>query len=227
MTRVRIATWNMHGGVGLDGRFDPDRIARVIGELDADIVALQEFHSRGSFDMHAHLGTLGFEHVIVMPTFRKRGSEFGNAVLTRSPARDAIAHPFGVGNREPRNAIDLRVVADECTVRVIATHLGLRSAERRIQVARLLALIGPSAPQPVVLLGDFNEWSARGALAPIDLRFGRSAAPRTFPSPYPLAALDRIWIDPPSACVDLCVHRSRTSRVASDHLPLVATLDLP
>lgn len=221
---MRIATWNMHAGVGLDRRFDPDRIARVIEELDADVVALQEFGSRGAFDMRAHLEAACSMHMIVAPTFRKRGSDFGNAVLTRLLPRDFTVHALGVGTREPRNAIDLRVDHVQGTLRVMATHLGLRASERRVQVARLLALLGDSSDQPTVLLGDFNEWSARGALAPIDQHFGASSAPKTFPSVYPLGALDRIWVGLGAACVDLHVYRSRTARVASDHLPLVTTL---
>ena len=41
--RLRVATYNVHACVGTDGRHDPDRVASVITELDADIVALQEF----------------------------------------------------------------------------------------------------------------------------------------------------------------------------------------
>ncbi|MEO7431136.1 MAG: endonuclease/exonuclease/phosphatase family protein [Dokdonella sp.] len=221
---MRIATWNMHAGVGLDRRFDPDRIARVINELDADVVALQEFGSRGAFDMCAHLQAACAMHMIVAPTFLKRGSDFGNALLTRSPPRDVVVHALGVDTREPRNAIDLRVDLDGGDWRLVATHLGLRTSERRIQVGKLVSLLGDVREQPTVLLGDFNEWSARGALATIDQRFGMTASPKTFPSLFPLSALDRIWIAPATACAERSVHRSRLARLASDHLPLVAAL---
>ena len=225
MTRVRVATWNMHGGVGLDGRFDPGRIARVIGELDADIIALQEVHSRDSFDMHAHLQTIGFEYLVVMPTFRKHAHEFGNAVLTRWPPRDTASHSLAIARREPRNAIDLVVDHGGVALRIVATHLGLRSAERSEQVARILEWFDRTPTQPTVLLGDFNAWRAR-SLRDIDVRFDMSTAPSTFPSPLPIVAFDRIWVSPAAACQDLHVHASRVARIASDHLPLVATLEL-
>jgi endonuclease/exonuclease/phosphatase family metal-dependent hydrolase len=220
---MRIATWNMHRGVGLDGRFDPQRIARVIAELDADVVALQEFHSRGCFDMRAHLEAAGAAHAIVMPTFCKRGNEFGNAVLTRWPVRAVTCHALDVGRREPRNAIDVVIDQGEVTVRVVATHLGLRATERRIQVGNLLSLLGDTSALPTVLLGDFNAWQPR-SLRDIDKCLGASPAPPTFPSPFPLVAFDRIWAP---AMADLHVHSSRTSRIASDHLPVVATLEFP
>ncbi|MEO5626583.1 MAG: endonuclease/exonuclease/phosphatase family protein [Dokdonella sp.] len=221
---MRVATWNMHGGVGLDGRFNPDRIARVINELDADIIALQEFHSRDGFDMRAHLEKLGFAHVIVMPTFQKRGNEFGNALLTRLPPREVINHTLDLERREPRSAIDLTVDHQGGVMRIVATHLGLRAAERSVQVARMLDLFDTEPMPPTILLGDFNAWQAR-SLRAIDARFGMSTAPLTFPSPLPVVAFDRIWVSPPRACVDLRTHASRTARIASDHLPLVATID--
>ncbi|MEO5624330.1 MAG: endonuclease/exonuclease/phosphatase family protein [Dokdonella sp.] len=229
MTRLRIATWNIHGGVGLDGRFSPDRIARVIAELDADVIALQEFGSRRiAFDMRAHLEEAGNARAIVMPTFSKHGSDFGNVVLSRFHAGTATRRELGIAPREPRNAIDVIVETPAGPLRVIATHLGLRASERFAQIAMLRRELDTPVTLPTVLLGDFNEWRwGGGALQELDAHFGMSRAPRTFPSPYPMLALDRIWVSSPSACVDLQAHRSRTARIASDHLPLVATLEFP
>lgn len=229
MTRLRIATWNIHGGVGLDGRFSPDRIARVIAELDADVIALQEFGSRRiAFDMRAHLEKASNARAIVMPTFSKHGSDFGNVVLSRFNAGVATRRDLGIAPREPRNAIDVIVETSAGPLRVIATHLGLRAAERFAQIAMLHRTLDTPIALPTVLLGDFNEWrSGGGSLRDFDAHFGMSHAPRTFPSPYPMVALDRLWISPSDACVELHAHRSRTARVASDHLPLVATLELP
>ena len=226
-SRMRLATWNMHGGVGLDGRFDPDRTARVIVELDADVVALQEFGSRhASFDMAAHLERAARAHATVKPTFQKYACDFGNAVLARGSVRDVACHALDVGRREPRNAIDLIVESGHGAVRVVASHLGLRDAERREQVMRLLDVLDARSTHPTVLLGDFNQWRRHAALRPLDARFGMADAPATFPSPWPVVALDRIWVTPASRCVELRVHKSRAARLASDHLPLVVTLEM-
>ncbi len=227
MTRLRIATWNMHGGVGLDGRFSPERIARVISELDADVIALQEFGSRNiGFDLRAQLERAAAAQAIVMPTFQKHGSDFGNVVLTRWPASAITCHALGVEGREPRNAIDLVVDYGHGSLRVVATHLGLRSAERSTQVMRLRALLDGASSTPTIVLGDFNEWRRGGAVPELGAGFGSSSAPATYPSPWPIAALDRIWAAPAAVCIDLRAHKSRAALIASDHLPLVATLEL-
>lgn len=229
MTRLRIATWNIHGGVGLDRRFSPDRIARVIAELDADVVALQEFGSRrATFDMRKHLEEAAGARAIVMPTFAKHGSDFGNILLSRFDVGTPTRCDLGIAPREPRNAIDVVVETPAGPLRVIATHLGLRVAERAEQISRLRRALDTPAVLPTVLLGDFNEWrQGGGGLRELDAHFGMARVLRTFPSPCPVIALDRIWVSPASAFVELHVHGSRSARIASDHLPLVATLRFP
>jgi len=223
--RLRIATWNMHAGVGLDGRFAPERIARVLGEIDADVVALQEFGSRRGFDMLAHLERAAAARGIAMPTFSKYGCDFGNVVLSRLEVVSSACIDLACDRREPRNALDVVVRAAGQPLRVVATHLGLRRAERSEQFARLDAALREAAHLPTVLLGDFNAWRPH-----VPARFAAAArppTPATFPAPFPVAALDRILVAPGEALVGLSVHRSRIARIASDHLPLVATLDLP
>ncbi len=225
--KLRVATWNMHAGVGLDGRFAPERIARVLAELDADIVALQEFGSRRAYDMLARLEQAAGARGIAMRTFSKLGCDFGNVVLSRLPVLASACIDLACDRREPRNAVDLVVDARPAgTLRVVATHLGLGRRERQSQLARLDALLGDAGRAPTVLLGDFNEWRPR-ALARFETAFGRAPTPATFPAPFPLAALDRILVAPAASLVALDVHRSRTARIASDHLPLVATLEWP
>lgn len=218
----------MHSGVGIDGRFAPQRIARVIAELDADIVALQEFGSRrAEFDMRAHLEQATGWPALVMATCSNRHGDFGNALLTRFPLASAVCESLGTVGREPRNAIDVIVECDTARLRLIATHLGLRPQERREQIARLLRLFTATRVRPLVLLGDFNVWRVRArALQAFAAEDDDARAPRTFPSPYPLAALDRIFVSPPSARIDVHTHRSRTACFASDHLPLIAEIEL-
>ncbi|HEU4664982.1 MAG TPA: endonuclease/exonuclease/phosphatase family protein [Dokdonella sp.] len=223
---MRIATWNLHEAVGVDGRCLPARIARVLAELDADLVALQEFSPRrGTVDELAGLLERATgATLVVMPTFLKRGRLFGNALLSRLPIVSIEAHDIAVQRREPRNAVDARVDWDGQPLRVLATHLGLRRAERIGQVERLGALL-EQGDASTVLLGDFNEWRLRGCLAPLERRLVRVPAPATFPAPYPLARLDRLYVSPHLRVSHVRAHRSRSAAVASDHLPLVATIE--
>jgi endonuclease/exonuclease/phosphatase family metal-dependent hydrolase len=226
MTRLRLASWNIHGGIGLDRRFDPERIARVIGELDAGLVALQEFSAPRRFALLAHLQRATGWHAVTAPTFVRRGSDFGNAVLSAWPVESARIHDLAVPGREPRNAIDVVVAAHGLRLRVVATHLGLSAAERVCQVDALLERIGEGDTLPTVLLGDFNEWRRRGgSVRGLDARFAAAPACATFPAPRALLALDRAWISRGFGQLRAEAHRSRLTRLASDHLPLVATID--
>lgn len=223
---MRIASWNLHEAVGMDGRCMPARIARVLAELDADIIALQEFSPRrGSVgELSACLEDAARAALVVMPTFLKRGRVFGNALLCRLPIVSVEARDLAIERFEPRNAIDARVARGSRTLRVLATHLGLRRGERARQIERICALLG-EGDVDTVLLGDFNEWRLQGALAPLEHHLARIPAPPTFPSPYPVARLDRVFVSRALRISHVHAHRSRAARIASDHLPLVATIE--
>ena len=229
MTRLRVATYNIHSAVGVDRRFRPQRIADVIGELRADVVALQEVLSpvRG-FDVHEHLREATGLHLVAMATMQLAGGTFGNALLSRWPILELAEHGLSVPRREPRGAIDATIGRDARELRVLATHLGLRVSERREQLARLLDLVKAAPDAPTVLLGDFNATRGHAReLRAHAAKLGKSDPLATFPSIAPVLPLDRIFAVHGASIVDLAVHRSRRARIASDHLPLVATIELP
>jgi endonuclease/exonuclease/phosphatase family metal-dependent hydrolase len=223
---MRIASWNLHEAVGIDGRCEPARVARVLAELDADIVALQEFSPRrgSAGELVARFEDAARAALVVMPTFLKRGRVFGNALLCRLPIGSVEGRDLTIERREPRNAIDACVEWDRQSLRILATHLGLRRGERMRQVEQICTLIGDGG-MPTLLLGDFNEWRIQGCLAPLEHHVVRVPAPPTFPSPYPIARLDRVFASRGLRISHVHAHRSRSARVASDHLPLVATLE--
>jgi endonuclease/exonuclease/phosphatase family metal-dependent hydrolase len=110
---------------------------------------------------------------------------------------------------------------------IATTHLGLRPAERRRQVRRLLAVLETSRADVKILLGDLNEWFFWGRpLRWLERSFDPARAPVTYPAWRPWLALDRLWVAPPSALERMYAHDTRLSRRASDHLPLVGQLDL-
>lgn len=221
---LTVATWNIHAAVGGDGHFSPQRIADVLRETEADIVALQEVPLGGTHwpDVLALLSqTLGRVGV-PGPTFSVGGRHFGNAVLSRFPVLRTQCIDISFGAREPRGAVDADIHCHGSPLRVIATHLGLRAAERRAQVARLLQVFD-TAEMPVLLMGDVNEWFVWGrTLRTLVSHFQSVPAPATFPARRPIFALDRIWIRPRHRLVRVRVHASALARLASDHLPLIA-----
>ena len=235
VSSVRVVTYNIHTCVGVDRRYDPGRIGAVLREIDADIACLQEVGVRRRIgrqaDQWAYLGQVTGCRVITAASVREHGRRFGNAILTRFPVLAAYSIDLTVAGHPPRSAIDADLLAGDRILRVIATHFGLRAAERRLQANRLMAALGRpqtanrSPADAVLLMGDLNEWRGRaGAIRSLDRRLGRSAAARTFPSWMPMLPLDRIYADGPAVLRDVCVYRSPLTRLASDHLPLVGRL---
>jgi endonuclease/exonuclease/phosphatase family metal-dependent hydrolase len=216
----RVASYNVHGCVGSDGREDVARVASVIAELGCDTVGLQEVH-----ELETLKKILNMEAIEGTPhTWHHR--HVGNALLTRRKVLDVRHHQFGLPRCEPRTAIDADLEVGGAKVRVIVTHLGLPPAERRYQVKKLLLLIKHTPlHEPVVVLGDINEWLPLGRpLRWMHALLGRSPAERSFPSRWPLFALDRVWVRPRHALVSFRAHRSALAVKASDHLPVRAEI---
>lgn len=224
----RVASYNIHLGIGRDGRFAPERIAAVVKELDADIVCLQEVSmGRPGFDMLAFLSRKCGLNGIAGPTLTTTRGDYGNAILTRHDPIEVQRWDLSVPRHEPRGAISMLVKVGGTRWRAIATHLGLRPGERRKQIRRLLGFMQHAGTMPTVLMGDVNEWFLWGRpLRWLHRHFKRTPAPPTFPSGWPILALDRIWVEPNSALQAVRAHRSALSELASDHLPLTAVVRL-
>ncbi len=230
---LKIATYNIHGGLPTwtaeSTRQMLARIAHVIEELDADIVALQEVPLGGSDmpDVLSYLRETSGMFAVEGPTLDTPKRRYGNAVLSRLPVRMSRTLDLSFHRREPRGALDADIECGGRLIRVVATHLGLSASERSTQVRTLLAAFDNSE-LPVILLGDINEWFVYGrALRTLVSHFRRAPARRTFPTLCPIFALDRIWVHPGEWLVDVTVHRSAFARRASDHYPLIAHIRMP
>jgi endonuclease/exonuclease/phosphatase family metal-dependent hydrolase len=228
MAAVRIATYNIHECIGRDRRIDPHRTAAVLIELDADVIALQELRSPyGALSTLEFLAERTGMFAVAGPTMQKAGASYGNALLSRTKPLEARGIDLSIPGREPRGALEVRLLVSGRRLRVVATHLGLRPGERRRQVRRLLDHLVPDPNEALVLTGDLNEWFLWGRpLRWLHSVFRDSPSPATFPAGRPVFALDRFWVQPHSLLGTLTVHRSATARIASDHLPLVATLQM-
>ncbi len=228
-SRILAASYNIHSCRGTDGRYDPDRVAGVIREIDPDIIGLQEVESgywtgsgENQLDLLAQATGL---HAVSGPTLQSARGHYGNAILTRWPVQDVRRIDLSVPGREPRGALDVCVRIDDQPLRMLVTHFGLAATERFAQAGALIGLLRDGRAGIRIVAGDFNEWaSRRKTIRMLDEWFGDSGSVRTWPSRFPLFALDRIWVHPGKYLIDLRPHRSKQARHASDHLPLTARL---
>jgi endonuclease/exonuclease/phosphatase family metal-dependent hydrolase len=222
-------SYNIHQCIGLDGRRDVERIACVLGSLDTQLIGLQEvgtdFESGRKSGQMEYLAKVTGLQAIAGHTIERHTGPYGNVLLTGWHVLDSRLLDLSVPGREPRGAIDADLVIDGEMVRVIVTHLGLRAAERRYQVRRLLEALSHGQNHFIVVLGDINEWVLRSRpLRWLYARFGKPPAPRTFPSWFPIFALDRIWVLPREVVLDVHAHATPLTRIASDHLPVKAMI---
>lgn len=225
---MRLVTYNISSCRGTDRRFNPARTASVLRSLKADVLALQEVEHR-SVNGQDLLDYLAYQTGLVAipgPIFLRRSLHYGNALLTRAKVLQIRRHDLSVLRREPRGAIDVDLKWRGQKIRVVATHLGLRSRERRFQIQQLLNLgLTPDGGR-TVLMGDFNEWWPWSqTLRWLRREFGRCLSPFSFPACYPIFALDRIWLHGHRRLLTLGVEASSLARVASDHLPLKAVVE--
>ena len=229
-TLITVASYNIHGGVGIDRRRDLDRLAGVIAEIQPDVIGLQEVirtDGAADADQPAYLASK-LSMTVIMGATRPSGSgSFGNAILTRLPVIASTTHDLSHGRYERRGCLRVDLAADGAIVHFFNCHFGRRFKERREQLGLLAALLAVTDVQgPRVLVGDFNEWHRGPITRGLRREFPslRSRVCRTFPSTFPIFALDRIYWDSDLEGAGFRAHRSRLARVASDHLPVVAPL---
>jgi endonuclease/exonuclease/phosphatase family metal-dependent hydrolase len=237
---LKVMTYNIHSCVGLDGKLAPSRIARIIRGFDPDIVALQEVdvkrnRSKGE-DQAARLARELGMHVAFCCTADRAWERYGHALLTRWPATVIASGIFsGEGQlSEPRGALLARVEIAGRAIYVANTHFGLTGRDRLRQAEILLGsewLAGTPAEAPLIVCGDFNMSPGSQPYRLMGQRFKDAQTTarvregyETFPSPIPFTRLDFIFVSRDLEVERIAVVKNSQTRVASDHLPVVAEL---
>jgi endonuclease/exonuclease/phosphatase family metal-dependent hydrolase len=235
--RLRIMTYNVHGCIGSDLRFFPERVARVIESVGADIVALQEIYVEHPRRKHLHQAAwladrLGMDFEFGVARNVEGGGRYGNAVLSRHSLHVVRAEPLPrlTPRREPRAALRVEVTTPLGVLDVVNTHLGLRPRERMLQTTALATdwLSHVTADSPSILCGDLNaipgssvyETFAR-ILTDAELAFTTRKPAKTWPALFPVMRLDHVFVGQGLRVVAWSVPSSRVERIASDHLPVV------
>jgi endonuclease/exonuclease/phosphatase family metal-dependent hydrolase len=236
--RFRIATYNIHKCRGIGGTISPDRIIDVIGELEADILCLQEVvnapDGARKFDQAGEIARSlpGYDWAFGSNRLF-RGGEYGNMTLTRMPLLHWKNHDIARGRgREERGVLQTAIkMADGETLHVFNVHLGTGFMERRFQAKRLIGpeiLAQPELTGPRIVVGDFNEWTRGLTTKLLQDRFHSLrprhawSSPRTFPGILPLLTLDHLYYEQPLELEKTRLCRTRRALLASDHLPLIA-----
>jgi len=234
---VRIVTYNIHKGRGMDGRVSIPRIIDVLSALEPDIVALQEVFAEGgshrgqvetiaeTLELHSAFGF----------TRHLRGRPYGNAILSRWPIVETQDIDLSWVRRQERGCIRADLKTPRGTLHVYNIHLGTRYFERRYQVRSLLASeeLHERLEGPRVLVGDFNEWIKGLTTRMLSERFEsvdlkrHAGKRRSYPGLVPFLHLDQIYFERPLHVERAELVRTRLATVASDHLPLVATFAWP
>ena len=240
MRPLRVATYNIHKGRGLDRRVRIERIAKVLREIDADIIALQEVLSiegKRTKDHQARFiaHEMGF-HYRIGENRRLQGGAYGNVTLSRFPLIHTHNYDITQSGREERGCLrtDLQIAPNR-VLHVYNLHLGTSYRERYYQARKLFdsGILKPAnRAGPRIVLGDFNEWISgltsrlmkdHFKSIPVRPLLGRS---RTYPGVFPLVHLDHVYFDGALDVVKVVVHRSRGALVASDHLPIVVDFEV-
>lgn len=220
---LRIATYNLQKCVGLDLRRRPDRSLRVINDLGADIVVLQEVDKRlpprPSALPHDMIEQDGWE---ILPFGAPGGSLgwHGNAMLARPGIAIKKTFHLNLPGLEPRGAIGAEIETAIGRVRVVGVHLGLIRRYRLLQIAAIMRSLRRQPPCPTILTGDFNDWGRGAALDATAQGVEFVSTAPSFPSPRPVAMLDRFALSPDLRACASGVHTGRPARIASDHLPV-------
>ena len=245
---IRVVTYNVHKCVGgVDRRYNLARIVDVIRHYQPELVLLQEVarysrESSGVLQADILGDALQLSHRIWVPNVRVQHARgYGNAILSRWPISDADNINLTIGPKKRRSALYSKVRiamagkggarVQTRTLHLFNLHLGLSGIERRMQLKKLLsdAHFGQIfRTSPIVVAGDLNDvWGTLGrqVMRPAGFR-GTDRKPQTFPAYAPVRALDSLYVRGEIQIASLMSSRLALARQASDHLPLVADLNL-
>ncbi|MBI1357865.1 MAG: endonuclease [Acidobacteria bacterium] len=246
--RLRLMSYNIHRAIGLDRRFRLDRVGEIIAHHDPDIVLLQEVDDGAPRSRHLDLAhelaeLLGYAHKAVGHNVSLRKGRYGNATLSRYPIERERNIDLTIDTRKRRGCQHTTIEiekpgANPHRLEVFNLHLGLSAQERARQVGELAKskeFRDLSESEACVVGGDFNDW--RSLLHPTfaDVLGFHSVTHepgshvsklRTFPSFSPRGGLDRLYYRGPLRLISAATSQVIAARVASDHLPLIAELDI-
>lgn len=232
--QLKIICFNIHGGYDMKGHRDLRRLHDLMQNYNIDIGVFQEIEtrpSRGGTDSDIN-SLAGPERPHHLPGLAMKEGEgwYGNLIVSRYPILRGLVHNLElIRSFEPRNAVDALIDSPLGKIRVIGTHLSLTPWERWSEIRSLISLmdkVDETEKNPLLLMGDINEWRSRSRLLRhLGERMESVTCGRSFPSRYPLFRLDRVWQDNCPFFVKAETLHTREMWHLSDHLPVIITID--
>lgn len=232
---LRLVTYNIHGGIGVDGIQSYRRIGEFLEREQVDIALIQEMDTRSSQrDTDEDIADLcggHFSSLIASPAIELEQGWYGNAILSRFPALFNNTLDVSQQGFQPRNVQEAVLQTEEGPLHVVNTHKGLNRLERRRQLALLdqhLRQSDRSQQLPLFVGGDFNEWQFfSSAFKHLNQVLFPHPVAASFPTRWPLFRLDRLWSRPANLIRRALVLKTPETRVYSDHYPVLAEVQLP
>ena len=231
----RIVTYNIHSGIGRDKKHDYKRIGQFLANSGADVVLLQEMDTRPSErntaqDIKDICADNTFD-LIPSPAIREPEGWYGNAILTRFDVINHDTVDVSQRGRQPRNVQVVELKTEKTPLTVVNTHKGLKKLERRSQFSLLHEHLSHRLKErqtPLVLAGDFNEWQFFSkAFKGLNELLTQQKVGATFPSHFPVFALDRVWVSDDIKVKSCRKLKNAKTRIYSDHLPVLIDIALP
>lgn len=230
---LKVASYNIRKSLGTDRQRRPDRILKILGEVDADIVALQEVDRRfgprvSTIPTEAILDHSEYKPVRVGIREISLGWH-GNAILVRKGLEILEHRRIEIPAFEPRGAVLADIRWQGRRVRIIGMHLGLMGTTRLKQARAIVDYLEKVEERvPTVIMGDLNQWAPDGGcLAQFAIHHTVIAPGPSFHSRRPMLGLDRIIVSRDISVQGTGVHMSDLAQRGSDHLPVWAQLQLP
>jgi endonuclease/exonuclease/phosphatase family metal-dependent hydrolase len=243
---LRFVTYNIHRAIGVDRRFRPERIVQILEHYGADVVLLQEVDEGVPRSRELNLakelaGAAGYPHFALGHNVSLRKGRYGNATLSRFPiVRERNIELSLAQSWIRRGCQHTRISLGDGSrsLEVFNLHLGLSARERQQQIdllSRSHEFSTVDEITPMLVGGDFNDW--RSLLRPTftngfgfrcatDSKAGLRGALATYPSFSPQGGLDRIYYRGSIRLLSARRCRLQVSRLASDHLPVIAEFEI-
>lgn len=237
---IRVMTYNIHAGVGIDGRFDVERIADIILNNNVDIVGLQEVDKNtnrsGNVDIAKQVAEITGMEYVFGPNFKFDDGEFGNAILSKYPIFESwnLALPR-IGNNEQRGLLKTKIQIGNKIVSVWNTHLDYKSdnSERILSAKTILDEMRNNSREEIILMGDLNDTPESKVIRLLTVHFsydteiGNNTNTFTFPADNPNRKIDYILL---RKLIGSSSSKIISSEVieseASDHLPVISIIKL-